>query len=396
MITTKREEIRFKSGRLKALLFPYTLLITDSKYDYCYVKKIEASDPDENFEKFKTEMEMENFNGIQLKMLFDIFDIAYERYVLADWTEFSSLFKRVYNKNFGNLPDDLQFLNDENYIDLMKEKIETKRKKAIENYKLLKENYLNPKENSKEENKLIVEEFEEDTINDLFDEIRNNEYGKLKLYNILKERTNLEIEPLKYILSDLDLYLFVEKEGFQENISKEDIEKKIKTYTEKGLSIPYYKQTTVENLTEKQIENRKKVNISLEPSIDIEAFMFPFEFYSLYEFKGILISEIKKHNKIEENNTVTSTNPKLKTNLSVPELALLFKLLKDLKPNIFDVKSEAELHRFISTNFETKKTGDKDISTQKLRNLFNQPDAKAAEFWETNIRLLQADVKKLK
>ena len=119
-------------------------------------------------------------------------------------------------------------------------------------------------------------------------------------------------------------------------------------------------------------------------------------FYSLYEFKRIILNEIKKHDKVEENNTVTSTNPKLKTNLSVPELALLFKLLKDLKPNIFDIKSEAELHRFISTNFETKRTGDKDISTQKLRNLFNQPDAKAAEFWEANIRLLQADVKKLK
>ena len=73
MITTKREEIRFKSGRLKALLFPYTLLVTESKYDYCYVKKIEADNPDANFEKFKTEMEIENFNGIQLKMLFDIF-----------------------------------------------------------------------------------------------------------------------------------------------------------------------------------------------------------------------------------------------------------------------------------------------------------------------------------
>ena len=64
MITTKREEIRFKSGRLKALLFPYTLLVTESKYDYCYVKKIEADNPDANFEKFKTEMEIENFNGI--------------------------------------------------------------------------------------------------------------------------------------------------------------------------------------------------------------------------------------------------------------------------------------------------------------------------------------------
>ena len=396
MITTKREEIRFKSGRLKALLFPYTLLVTESKYDYCYVKKIEADNPDANFEKFKTEMEIENFNGIQLKMLFDIFDIAYERYVLADWTEFSSLLKRAYNKNFGSLPDDLQFLNDENYIDLMKEKIEVKRKKAIENYKLSKEIYLSQIESPKIENSIIVEDFEEDTINDLFDDIRNSDYGKLKSHNILKEKTNFELDPLKYFLNDLELYLFVEKDEFESGISAEEIQKRVDEYNEKGLPIPYFKQTLVENLTEKQIENRKKINISLEPSIDTEALMYPFEFYSLYEFKRIILNEIKKHDKVEESNTVTSNNPKLKTNLSVPELALLFKLLKDLKPNIFDIKSEAELHRFISTNFETKRTGDKDISTQKLRSQFNQPESKAAEFWEEKLRLMLADVKKIK
>ena len=396
MITTKREEIRFKSGRLKALLFPYTLLVTESKYDYCYVKKIEADNPDANFEKFKTEMEIENFNGIQLKMLFDIFDIAYERYVLADWTEFSSLLKRAYNKNFGSLPDDLQFLNDENYIDLMKEKIEVKRKKAIENYKLSKEIYLSQIESPKIENSIIVEEFEEDTINNLFDDIRNSDYGKLKLHNVLKEKTNFELDPLKYLLNDLDLYLFVEKDEFESGISTEEIQKRVAEYNEKGLSIPYYKRTPVENLTEKQIEMRKNSILNLEPSINIEALMYPFEFYSLYEFKRIILNEIKKHDKVEENNTVTSTNPKLKTNLSVPELALLFKLLKDLKPNIFDIKSEAELHRFISTNFETKRTGDKDISTQKLRSQFNQPESKAAEFWEEKLRLMLADVKKMK
>ena len=396
MITTKREEIRFKSGRLKALLFPYTLLVTESKYDYCYVKKIEADNPDANFEKFKTEMEIENFNGIQLKMLFDIFDIAYERYVLADWTEFSSLLKRAYNKNFGSLPDDLQFLNDENYIDLMKEKIEVKRKKAIENYKLSKEIYLSQIESPKIENSIIVEDFEEDTINDLFDDIRNSDYGKLKLHNVLKEKTNFELDPLIYLLNDLELYLFVEKDEFESGISAEEIQKRVDEYNEKGLPIPYFKQTLVENLTEKQIENRKKINISLEPSIDTEALMYPFEFYSLYEFKRIILNEIKKHDKVEESNTVTSNNPKLKTNLSVPELALLFKLLKDLKPNIFDIKSEAELHRFISTNFETKRTGDKDISTQKLRSQFNQPESKAAEFWEEKLRLMLADVKKIK
>ena len=201
---------------------------------------------------------------------------------------------------------------------------------------------------------------------------------------------------MKYLLNDLELYLFVEKDEFESGISAEEIQKRVDEYNEKGLPIPFYKRTPIEDLTEKQIENRKKINISLEPSIDTEALMYPFEFYSLYEFKRIILNEIKKHDKVEENNTVTSTNPKLKTNLSVPELALLFKLLKDLKPNIFDIKSEAELHRFISTNFETKRTGDKDISTQKLRSQFNQPESKAAEFWETNLRLLQADVKKFK
>jgi hypothetical protein len=278
----------------------------------------------------------------------------------------------------------------------MKEKIEVKRKKAIDNYKLLKEIYLTQTENTKVENSIIVEDFEEDTINNLFDDIRNSDYGKLKLHNVLREKTNFELDPLKYLLNDLELYLFVEKDEFESGISAEEIQKRVNEYNEKGLSIPYYEQTIVENLTEKQIENRKKINISLEPSIDTEALMYPFEFYSLYEFKRIILNEIKKHDKVEENNAVTSTNPKLKTNLSVPELALLFKLLKDLKPNIFDIKSEAELHRFISTNFETKKTGDNDISTQKLRILFNQPDAKAAEFWLTNLRLLQADVKKFK
>lgn len=72
---------------------------------------------------------------------------------------------------------------------------------------------------------------------------------------------------------------------------------------------------------------------------------------------------------------------RIKTNLSVPQLAFLFKALKELNPEIFDIKAEAELHRFISANFITKKSGDDGISTEKLRQLFNQPDSKAAEFW---------------
>jgi hypothetical protein len=87
---------------------------------------------------------------------------------------------------------------------------------------------------------------------------------------------------------------------------------------------------------------------------------------------------------------------KLKTNLSVPQLALIFKMLNDIKPSIFNVNSEAELHRFISANFETKQSKEEGISTDKLRILFNQPDSKAADFWEKHLYTILAEIKKLK
>ena len=46
--------------------------------------------------------------------------------------------------------------------------------------------------------------------------------------------------------------------------------------------------------------------------------------------------------------------PPIKTNLSVGDLALLFRMLFELKPDIFEVKTKAELFRFISSNFTTK------------------------------------------
>lgn len=88
--------------------------------------------------------------------------------------------------------------------------------------------------------------------------------------------------------------------------------------------------------------------------------------------------------------------PPLKMNLSVPELAFLFKMLHELKPNIFDVKSEAELLRFIAANFSTKKSKAEGISTDKLRQLFNQPDSKSAELWFKHFNTLFTESKKLK
>ncbi len=85
-------------------------------------------------------------------------------------------------------------------------------------------------------------------------------------------------------------------------------------------------------------------------------------------------------------------NPKLKTNLSVPELATLFRELQKLKPDIFDIKSKAELHRFISNNFTSKKQ--ENISTSSIKNNFDNPDSKAADFWIEKLRTIISNLKK--
>ena len=201
MIHTKKEEIRYKSMKLRSFLFPSELFIVEHNQDISHQRGNKIEVPSANFQKFKDEMELENFNDAQLKILFEIFDLAYEKFVVRDWKQFNSLITKVHNFNFENLPDDLKFIQNENYLNLAKEKIENLKKVYIKNYKLVKEVYLNKNEDFREINTATNDEFEDDTINDLFDDIRNNEYGKLKLYNILKEKTNLEIDGCKLIFN---------------------------------------------------------------------------------------------------------------------------------------------------------------------------------------------------
>jgi len=88
------------------------------------------------------------------------------------------------------------------------------------------------------------------------------------------------------------------------------------------------------------------------------------------------------------------TTPKLKTNLSVPELATLFRELNKLKPGIFDTKSKAELHRFVANNFTSKKQDN--ISEKGIRKNFNAPDGNAADFWIEKMYTLIDNLKKSK
>jgi hypothetical protein len=68
---------------------------------------------------------------------------------------------------------------------------------------------------------------------------------------------------------------------------------------------------------------------------------------------------------------------KLKTTLSVDQLAYLFKLLKD--EDVFGQVSNVELAEFISIHFETPNTVDKDISIPKLKTSLSTVEPKTAK-----------------
>jgi hypothetical protein len=248
-----------------------------------------------------------------------------------------------------------------------------------------------------------IEEYEKLTEEDdneiykLLDNVRAKDHTALQLFKIVKEQTNLDETSLKYFYKDVEIYLFAEKDDYESNFTWEEIDEAMETLKKRGHSeedllrlgyITKYKSLGLAG--QKEGETITHINK--------EKLLFPFEFYSIYEIKSIIKTEIAKHEiKPTEEDSNSVNNQRLNVNLSVPQLALLFKMINDLKPSVLNIKSEAELHRFISANFQTKQSNpEKGISTQKLRNEFNNPDLKAIEFWEKHLHTMLSNIRKLK
>lgn len=74
---------------------------------------------------------------------------------------------------------------------------------------------------------------------------------------------------------------------------------------------------------------------------------------------------------------------KLKTNLTVKELSALFRLLDEVKPNMFEYKNKTEIYRFITRNFITKGKDGTEISENSVKNHFNTIDYDTSVTWES-------------
>jgi hypothetical protein len=119
---------------------------------------------------------------------------------------------------------------------------------------------------------------------------------------------------------------------------------------------------------------------------------FLFDFLDVIDLSDYFI-ELKNRYKqgvLSHQPDIVTTNKKLKTTLTVPELVLLFKLLNELKPDIFDEKYKEDLVQFIVANFETK--GTSSLKADSVRNKFSEFNKNARDFWLKHISTLQRNL----
>ncbi len=212
----------------------------------------------------------------------------------------------------------IQSITGENYIDEVYNKIiKTVNSNVIEyDFELaekLKKSFtkiLNFIENI---NNSDIEEVEENVINKQLNDIRFNDYSNYEYTKLLKELSNnYELDLLQSLLSDIEFYLFIEKEEKKSEYTTDDINNAVQRLKEKNLDIPYYKRTPFKKLTEKGKKDMEKLEskgFSFEPTIDLENLLFPYEFYNIYRFIKLIKSKLEP---------VTSTiQPQLKQNKSL-------------------------------------------------------------------------------
>ena len=140
----------------------------------------------------------------------------------------------------------------------------------------------------------------ENNIFDFFDLVRSGNLGETDIYKSLKDLTdNFNIENLNHTLKDLEFYLFDNREEMISQFDHEEIMRKVNERKNKGLEIPYLKFPFSKNKIKEQREKMEKAfanrkNPFLEKIIDVEALMFPYEFFNLYKLKNIISKKIKE------------------------------------------------------------------------------------------------------
>ena len=130
------------------------------------------------------------------------------------------------------------------------------------------------------------------TAYEICDLIRKRNLGEPDMLKILKEYTEgYNLELLEALHKEVENYIGIEKDEMRGKISKEEIDDKIKEYKELEKELPVLDMSFIS-----KIDPKAKAT----PILDLEQLFFPFEFFSVYQFKKMIISKIKE--KRQKNN----------------------------------------------------------------------------------------------
>ena len=83
-------------------------------------------------------------------------------------------------------------------------------------------------------------------------------------------------------------------------------------------------------------------------------------------------------------------NQKLKSTLTVKEIAYLFRALHD--EGIIESRQKTDLFNFIAENFSSKQKDE--ISANSIKNAFDTPDYNAIDFWQEKFTHFMQKAKK--
>lgn len=120
---------------------------------------------------------------------------------------------------------------------------------------------------------------------------------------------NYDTDLLESLLKDIELYLFIERDIKESEFTNIDVDFAVSELSKNGLQIPYKKRKSFDELTERQRQNRERMelkNITLpKQTIDLEKLLFPFEFYCIYQLKNKI--EIAIRTKPKQETTFTNS-----------------------------------------------------------------------------------------
>ncbi|MEI6747805.1 MAG: hypothetical protein WCM93_01475 [Bacteroidota bacterium] len=146
---------------------------------------------------------------------------------------------------------------------------------------------LNPHTRSAINHKLEI------NIEDFFKNIKDCSITKIETYNIIEKLTNnFEVLRLKILLNDFEFYFSEEKEERHSQCTKEEIIKAVDDLRDKGMPIPYHRETELI----KDVNGKPKIIDKGESKIlNLEKLLYPFDFFCCYEFVAMLNELIQKH-----------------------------------------------------------------------------------------------------